>query len=208
MPVGQTREIEVFLGAEADIPVRLILHKLPPEISARIRRKLKNNKQNKRKGLTKERLAFCDVNAYITNIAPEHLGAESAKTIYKLRWQIEIVFKCWKSHFGIDKTPNCKPERIECCILGQLIAIALATKFFWTIKIKAWNIHAIEISELKAFALLRDKLKQIQNVMIERKLLLENFIRDLWRSLTQNARKDRKKGRYLPSDIMDHLGLG
>lgn len=52
---------------------------------------------------------------------------EQVHDIYSLRWQIEIVFKTWKSLFGINHCHNIKRERLECHLYGQLIAIFLCS---------------------------------------------------------------------------------
>lgn len=52
---------------------------------------------------------------------------EQVHDIYSLRWQIEIVFKTWKSLLGISHCHNIKRERLECHLYGQLIAIFLCS---------------------------------------------------------------------------------
>ncbi|CUB55341.1 Transposase DDE domain protein [Bacillus subtilis] len=47
--------------------------------------------------------------------------------LYSLRWQIEILFKTWKSFFQIDKCKEIKKERLECHLYGQLISILLCS---------------------------------------------------------------------------------
>ncbi len=47
--------------------------------------------------------------------------------LYSLRWQIEILFKTWKSFFEIDECKNIKRERLEYHLYGQLLGILLCS---------------------------------------------------------------------------------
>ena len=200
----EIRELKVTIGAKDKVPVRMIIEKVPAQVSNQKRRKAKETAKRKGRTLGKNALTFCDVNIFITNIEESKLPKGSVRKVYSLRWQVEIVFKCWKSKFGIDKIPNVKTERFECCIWGGLIRVILATRFFWVVKIQAWNRCGLEISELKAFTILADNTTEIEKVILDRKNNPENFIRYLWSTLTKNAPKNRKKGHSLPSQILNN----
>ncbi|MBM7541883.1 transposase [Amphibacillus cookii] len=49
-----------------------------------------------------------------TNITRQQLEMQALYPIYSLRWQVEILFKTWKSLFDIDKVRAMNPERFEC----------------------------------------------------------------------------------------------
>jgi hypothetical protein len=67
------------------------------------------------------------MNVYITNTSPEEVSADYVHPLYSLRWQIEILFKTWKSFFEMDECKNIKRERLECHLYGQLIGILLCS---------------------------------------------------------------------------------
>lgn len=67
------------------------------------------------------------MNVYITNAPPEDVQPEHVHDLYSLRWQIELLFKTWKSFFQIDHCKEIKKERLECHLYGQLIAILLCS---------------------------------------------------------------------------------
>ncbi|WP_256973017.1 transposase [Bacillus wiedmannii] len=58
---------------------------------------------------------------YVTNIPWEYVSKREIHDFYSLRWQIEIIFKTWKSIFCIHHNTNIKKERLECHIYGKLI---------------------------------------------------------------------------------------
>jgi len=50
---------------------------------------------------------------YVTNIAPERLTAAEVARVYTGRWQIELLFKEMKSHYGLEGVPSRKPHIVE-----------------------------------------------------------------------------------------------
>jgi transposase len=65
------------------------------------------------------------LSVYITNIPKAWLGTKQIKETYDLRWQIELIFKTWKSQAGIDKVKAMKVERFQCQILARFLWILL-----------------------------------------------------------------------------------
>jgi hypothetical protein len=65
---------------------------------------------------------------YITNILPEQCTAQNIFQLYKLRWNIEIIFKSWKSCFCFNKLIHrtCKNAiRVKCILYLMLLYIYL-----------------------------------------------------------------------------------
>lgn len=48
--------------------------------------------------------------------------------MYRLRWQVELTFKHWKSLFRIDLLKGTRPERIRCLLYGRLIVILIVQR--------------------------------------------------------------------------------
>ena len=43
------------------------------------------------------------LSSYATNLSAEQAPAEMIPTLYSLRWQIELIFKTWKSGVGLTQ---------------------------------------------------------------------------------------------------------
>lgn len=84
------------------IPVRLIAIETPKEIVDKRTNKAKKDRHYKanHSPLYYEMLNYTIL---ITNISSEDLDAIQAFQIYALRWRIECIFKCWKSHMNLQK---------------------------------------------------------------------------------------------------------
>ncbi len=46
-------------------------------------------------------------------------------TIYRIRWNIELIFKTWKSQLHLDILKGTRPERIEVFLYAKLVGILL-----------------------------------------------------------------------------------
>lgn len=194
MQAGQIKEAKVWAGADRKGPFRLIVQKVPQQVADAKRKKLSTDKQNKRKGLTKRRLALCDVNIFLTNLDTEEWPAMLLIDLYRIRWQIEILFKAWKSILKIGKVHPMKIHRFLCLMYGQMIWAVLNAKIFQYGKIYFWNELALEISELRGFKILRQLKHRLHRAM--RECLLElymEFLELLFLALAKNGVKQPKK---------------
>ena len=63
MRAGEIKSMWVSLGEKEKFRTRLVLEKVSAQIANEKRRKLKSDKQNKRKNISEERLILFDVNA-------------------------------------------------------------------------------------------------------------------------------------------------
>ena len=52
---------------------------------------------------TKKHLAYALYNIYVTNAKVEELRGAEVVAMYWVRWQIELMFKQWKSQAGLEQ---------------------------------------------------------------------------------------------------------
>lgn len=60
---------------------------------------------------------------WVTNLSRKDYPAMSIIKLYSLRWQIELLFKEWKSHCNLRKFNTRKASIIEGLIWGSLLAL-------------------------------------------------------------------------------------
>jgi hypothetical protein len=205
MRTGELKNIKIYLGEKEKFPTRLVLEKVPEQLADEKRRKLKTDKQNKRKAISKERLIFCDVNAFITNCTQEQLPDKLLRACYSLRWQVEIIFKAWKSHFKIDKVKQMNIERFECFHYGCLMLIIASTHLLRYFKQRYLNKHKEEISELKFFKLMISLKQELKEIMKKQKSEIANFIEHLADIIERTCIKEQKKNKLKPLIIINNL---
>ena len=116
----------LYLGKEARILVRLVAIPVPGKVANERRRKLlKNKNRDRRLNPSKEQLALCGWEIFVTNVSEIIWNSQDVSNAYGLRWRIEIIFKAWKSHFNITEFTNGSKEYVQILIYTRLIFIVL-----------------------------------------------------------------------------------
>ncbi len=65
----------------------------------------------------------------ITNINRETFNASIITELYRMRWQIEVLFKVLKSTLSIDKMHVGKTKYVEAILYGKLLGALLQCHF-------------------------------------------------------------------------------
>lgn len=144
------------------------------------------------------------INVYMTNTSTDIVPMGQVHDWYSLRWQIEILFKTWKSFFHIHHCKKIKRERLECHLYGQLIAILLCSSTMFQMRQLLLMKKKRELSEYKAIYMIKDYFLLIhQATQKDNQELSKIFIR-LFNLLQQNGRKSH---RYEKKTVFDILGV-
>jgi len=125
---GKTMEFNVFLGQKQRIPVRLVIYRLPSDVYRKRQKAAIKAAKRKGRGISLSYLKFLKYTFYITNVPATLWPKEAVGTVYRLRWQVELTFKHWKSLFLINVLKGTRPERILCLIYGRLIVILVVQR--------------------------------------------------------------------------------
>lgn len=177
---------EVLTGKK-HVKTRLVILPLPAKIQEEKKRKARRDR-DKRLNHKKEYYELLGYSIFITNIPQTICSAEEISKIYGLRWQIEIVFKSWKSGFSLEKlTPSkCKnQDRIYSMIYLWLIFILL----FHTV----WINHNQQYLKKKANLSLLKLAKFFSDFFPL--ILIENNERKLRQLMLLKCRYDKRKDR-------------
>jgi IS4 transposase len=151
---------ELYLGQGSEkLPVRLIIEKVPASVAAKRRHKQKrkianvSKKARYRYGTSAWKELLMDYNIFITNTTSEQLTHEQVQRYYRLRWQIELLFKIWKSVLELDKIGKMSIFRFECYLYSRLLVLLLSTQVANMLKSVADA--DFELSEWKAMTYLK-----------------------------------------------------
>ena len=143
-------DVPVRVGQQEHARCRLLAVRVPQEVADQRRRQLHEYARKKQVPLSDERLAWADWTVLITNVPVERLTLPDALCLLRVRWQIELLFKLWKSHAHIDEWRSHKPPRILCELYAKLIGVLI---LHWILLTGLWQ-H-IERSRFKAARLIQ-----------------------------------------------------
>jgi hypothetical protein len=155
-----TLELNLLVGRDVQLPSRVLGVRLPPDVVAERRRRAKANARRKGRTLSAEKLAWLEWNVYITNVPPTMLTLCQAVLIYTLRWQIELLFRLWKSEAELDRIAGRLRERVLCEIYAKLIGMVV---FHYITAPIRWAER--ELSPTKALQTLRRHVIEIAKAM-------------------------------------------
>lgn len=148
---GEVIDVSVTLGANDQLPARLIAFRLDGEAAARRRRALHRQAKKKGQTVSQDRLALAGWDISVTNIPEALLTAEESRVLLRARWQIELLFKRWKSGGRIDASHSQCAARILCELYAKLIGQVITQ---WCSVLGAW--YLLERSLVKVARVVQD----------------------------------------------------
>ncbi len=192
----QMLEKEAYLGGDK-LKVRLILHLLPAEkIAKRLRNAIKNNVKKGGDGnLSAEHKAKIALNLFITNAEVELIPTKNVWYLYRLRWQVELIFKIWKSICNIEKVKKVKIYRLECYIYSKLLIIVFGWQLLWKIATELFYKECKALSFMKAFkTLIGRKIEELRKIFCSENGLTNTFMMEFYNlSRTHHLLEKRKE---------------
>lgn len=134
---GPLVDRSIRLGLEQQLACRLIAWRLPAESANRRRQKLRATlRRKRRREPTAERLAWCDWTILVTSVPEDRLTAEEALVLYRARWQIELLFKRWKSQNRVGELSGSTAVRQMVRVWARLLAAVVQ---HWLVVASAWG---------------------------------------------------------------------
>lgn len=104
------------------IPGRLCVMRLPPAQAEKARKRAREEQGSDVSDDTLEAAAYV---VLFTTVPAQRLAASQCIELYRLRWQIELLFKRWKSLCGFDRMPNHRPDTILSWLYAKILAALL-----------------------------------------------------------------------------------
>jgi hypothetical protein len=119
-------EGELWVGKVTGVRARVCVRRCPPAIAARRRRAVHTRASRRGRTVSQRQLTLCDWWVLATNVPAELLKATEAAELYRARWQIELVFKRWKSLGRLEVNRSFGAERALATLYGLLLGLVVA----------------------------------------------------------------------------------
>ena len=173
----QPFEMDILLGVDHHLPTRLIAIPLPQAVADRRRQRAKENARRKGRTPSAEYLATLDWLLFVTNVPESMLSIEQVALLYRVRWQIELVFKLWKSYGGLHCTQALRRERVLYELYAKMIGLVLTQFLLAPWRMPAGPAVNQEVSLFKVRDILQDFAKELMRALPAWTELLEVLTR-------------------------------
>jgi len=154
---GETVDVAVIVGAKERVACRLLAQRVPDDVAEQRRRRMRDEGQRRGQAISAERLRLAAWTIYITNVPSSLLSAAEALVLGRVRWQIELLIKLWKSHGRIDESRSDKPWHILCDVYAKLLAMLMQ---HWLVLVTVW--HYVNRSLTKAAKMMQKHVRDLE----------------------------------------------
>lgn len=128
-------EFEVLVSAQQQFPMRLLFERVPKEVADERKRSLQREAKKHGRVCSQESLELANWTLALTTVPVPRLSLVEALILLRLRWQIELLFKLWKSYGQLDQWRTRSPQRILCEVYAKLIGLLIQ---HWMLIVGCW----------------------------------------------------------------------
>lgn len=182
-----TVDLAVTVGVRQRVPCRLLAVPVPEEVAEQRRARILKEARDKGTRVRPERLALCGWTLIITTLEADQLSVTEALVLLKLRWQIELLNKLWKSHGEVDQTRGQRPARVLAEVYAKFIGMLLQ---HWLLLTGCWQ--APDRSLPKAAKLVRQAARNLAQAMLSPRRL-RTSLRALVQRLERAGRQTKRQ---------------
>jgi hypothetical protein len=181
---------DVLLGKETKLPIRIICCKLTDAQSETRRRKAHHAAKGHGYKSSAKNQQLLNWSIFITNIPEHKVKAEHIWTIYRVRWQIELLFKLYKSHMQIEVLKGrSNASRILCELYAKLCGALIFHGISGCITLKPDR----EISPTKALIELKKRGREFFLILLKSIDAIQAFLTKLITDWSKFCLKDRRR---------------
>jgi Transposase DDE domain len=183
----------VWLGnPAAGLGVRMAAFRLSEESANRHRAALRRSLEKQGKLPTAASLELAGWLILITNAPADQLPTAVMSYLYRVRWQIELVFKQCKSILRLDQTEARKNGyRVQCEIWARLSAAVII--FAWYSHLQVASPREISFAQVASH--LQQEGMTLAHLLIKGGAELLEALKQLWRHLLKTTVKGRQRTR-------------
>ena len=177
---------DVQIGTRQRLACRLLATRVPQEVCDQRRRRLRAEAKRRGRAVNALALALAAWTIYVTNVPPTLLTLAEALVLGRARWQIEWLFKLWKSHGWVDAWRSQKPERILCEVYAKLLGLVVQ---HWLVLVGGWQMA--NRSLVKAAQVIRKQALHLASALRQRRMT--SAVRAVVQSLLAGCRLNTRK---------------
>jgi hypothetical protein len=199
-------EKSVVVGARERVAARLIAVRMPEAIVNERRRQARA--VAKQRGYTPSHayLTLLAWNLFITNVPTTVWPPQTVAIAYSLRWQVELVFKAWKSHLHLATLTTTTKNSTLCYLYGRMLLIVVTFALCPTLRATVWQKQQREVSLVKLVRHFQAGAEQGLQVLFHSPQQLTTFLSQACAAAERLVRKAVRNHRTSAQRLRDSLG--
>jgi hypothetical protein len=185
----QIFELWLRVGATTRLSCRLCCFRVPEEVANRRRQNARKAAAKRGRQPSQESLALMGWTLLLTNTTESMISVKLVALLYALRWQIELIFKQWKSQAKLHQISGMKHERVLVELYAKLIGLVLFQFLVMPLRSKD-----IDLSPMKAFQRVARKSRALSTALrsVSR---IQSWMKHLHAKLLTWASREKRKKR-------------
>ena len=196
------QELNVFIGEKKKMPVRLIIETMPEqEVNKRL---AKAAKEARKKGrvLSDRYKTEAVLNLFITNIPEQWVPTEQIRSLYRLRWQIELRFKTWKSFCNLDAFKKVKLHRFKIYLYASLLSILIKWEITTGLVSVVWQTKGKLLSIIKCYKALTQSAAELKEALLDPIKKLGKYLQKLYHTSIDQLMLEKRKEHLSQEEIL------
>jgi Transposase DDE domain len=122
---AETGERRILLGRAEQVRCRLIWQRVPPIVAEARRAALLQEAVRRGVPVSVRGWTLAGWTLLLTNTTSAQLSIAEALVLLRARWEVELLFKRWKSLGQVDEWRSRKPWRVLCEVYAKLLGLVL-----------------------------------------------------------------------------------
>ena len=197
---SDTVNLSCFIGASKRLPAHLVALRISEEEANKRRRYIRRDAKRRQTNPSKQRLKLAGWNIYITNIDTDQFTPEQIAALVCIRWQVELMFKSFKSIGKVHTSRSKKPYRVLCEVYAKLIAQLIR---HWVMIAIGWRCILYNI--IKTAELVGLYARIITISFRKSKTALCRTLRDIKQTILNDDRRIRSIGKHTTFRLLQNV---
>ncbi len=197
------RQVRMGQGPNQTCACRLVCLRVSAQVANARRRRFKAHARRQGRTGSPRHVAFCDWTLLITNVPEPWLPLDMVRALYTLRWQIELLFKQFKSILRVHQSATGNAHRLRCELYGKLIAAVWVQRLHAVANTALWNTSRQEISLAKLDKRLQERAFLLAQFMMGSEAQAMGDLSQELKTLLRYCRKHRQRSRMTTLEMLE-----
>jgi len=188
------------------LSIRLIAFRAPEEVANQRRKKLK--KQAKKNGTvpSQKSLDLCAWSIFATNAPAQLLPGGMVRSLYRVRWCIELIFKSWRSILKMHLS-NVRENhyRFKCELYAKLILATIVHTTHQHLQSYLWHKEKREISFYKLWSFVISHAESLHKAIRKSIKSFSNKVYSLFNLMIESCEKYHQPSRKTMLQKIDEM---